>query len=673
MNVHKPVFEKFSAHRKAENSIGKRITWMSVGCIFVTVLAVAGIMLYGSIQQEENILAQDTRTGINALNKKVASLSASAANDAVSLVGSSSVSAALSNPQAVNPQEILRLISNGTDKKVDFITVTDASGKVLAGTSSSAKAGTSLADLKDIQSAMAGSPSHGYLETGADCPLAVRAAVPIQTNGKTAMIFSVGYDLSNTELLDSLKETTNCEFTLFLNDTCLNTTIQQDGKRTVGTKAAASVADCVLTQKKTYCGQTNLFGVPYYLQYEPMKDGGGKVVGMYFTGKPISEIMARRTQFILFALAAAILLSLVSVFLFIRFSKKSITKPLGQMSTLAAQFAAGNLSAANLNISAEDEIGRLASSLQQMSSNLRLYVNDISQHLSAMAEGDMTGEFQTEYVGDFAPIQGAMLEISDSLNRTLASISRSALSINGSAGQVASSAKSLAEGASQQAGTVEELSATTADASEKVNGNAQHIETITGTMAQAVSDVGESNRKAADMLESMESVQTSSSKIRDIIKSIDAIAFQTNILALNAAVEAAHAGEAGKGFAVVADEVRSLASKSAEASKQTSTLIQDTLDKVQRGYTLAQESAESSRQINSKLQKVMQEMSAINSASSAQSAEIEQINAGIQSVSQVVQTNSAASEECAAASGELSGQAQVLQKEVGGFRLKDVE
>jgi methyl-accepting chemotaxis protein len=169
----------------------------------------------------------------------------------------------------------------------------------------------------------------------------------------------------------------------------------------------------------------------------------------------------------------------------------------------------------------------------------------------------------------------------------------------------------------------------------------------------------------------MESVQTSSSKIRDIIKSIDSIAFQTNILALNAAVEAAHAGEAGKGFAVVADEVRSLASKSAEASKQTSTLIQDTLEKVRRGYTLAQESAESSRQINSKLQKVMQEMSAINSASSAQSAEIEQINTGIQSVSQVVQTNSAASEECAAASSELSGQAQVLQKEVGGFRLKE--
>lgn len=144
MNSIKLIVQKSGLHRNAGKSIGKKITLMSVCCICITVLAVAAIILGGSNMQEENILAQSTDTSISTLNKKIASLSSTAANTAVSLVGSSAVSAALSQPENINAQDILRLVSNGTNAKADFITVTDASGKILAGTSSSVKAGTSL-------------------------------------------------------------------------------------------------------------------------------------------------------------------------------------------------------------------------------------------------------------------------------------------------------------------------------------------------------------------------------------------------------------------------------------------------------------------------------------------------------------------------------------------------
>lgn len=305
-----------------------------------------------------------------------------------------------------------------------------------------------------------------------------------------------------------------------------------------------------------------------------------------------------------------------------------------------------------------------------MSFNLRQYIVDISQQLTAMAQGDMTAVFKMEYVGDFEPIKKSLEKISCSLNATLSQINQSAQQVSLSASQVSSSSQELAQGTVEQSGSVQELSATIEGVSQKVTETTGKVRRMTQTVANAVEDVGNSNRKVEHMLAAMNGIRQSSDQIGKIIKSIDDIAFQTNILALNAAVEAAHAGEAGKGFAVVADEVRNLAAKSAEASKETAALIHDTLEKVQSGFKLAEDTAKSSQQIHTKLQQLTGDMHEIDRTSATEAVAVGKIRQAIAQFSSVVQTNSATAEESAAASEELSGQAALLRQEVGKFRLR---
>ena len=189
-------------------------------------------------------------------------------------------------------------------------------------------------------------------------------------------------------------------------------------------------------------------------------------------------------------------------------------------------------------------------------------------------------------------------------------------------------------------------------------------------MALNVQDqAGESRQRMQEMLSAMEDISNSSNEIGKIIKTIEDIAFQTNILALNAAVEAARAGAAGKGFAVVADEVRNLAGKSAEASKNTSSLIEGSLHAVERGTRIANDTAKALDQLTEGVQHVAVTIEQISEASEAQAESVKQVNDGIGQISSVVQSNSATAEESAAASEELSSQAQILKDLVGRFSL----
>ncbi len=373
-------------------------------------------------------------------------------------------------------------------------------------------------------------------------------------------------------------------------------------------------------------------------------------------------------------LAAGIVIAavafVITVVLALRLSV-SITVPVKIIEAAMKEMVVGNLSV-QVDYSAGDEFGSMAASMGKVTKEVSAIVGDIERVLGAMADGDFTvhSKAASAYVGDYEKIFHSMKKIKDTFNETLATLNRSATQVSSGADQVSSGAQALSQGATEQASSVEELAASINEISNNINQNAQGAQEASNKSMQVGEKAGESNDRMQDMLQAMADINASSGEIGKIIKTIEDIAFQTNILALNAAVEAARAGAAGKGFAVVADEVRNLASKSAEASKNTAALIENSLQAVENGKRIADETAQSLEVVINDIQEASSMMDTIAKASADQAESISQITLGIDQISSVVQTNSATAEESAAASEELSGQAQILNELVRKFRLE---
>lgn len=369
-------------------------------------------------------------------------------------------------------------------------------------------------------------------------------------------------------------------------------------------------------------------------------------------------------------IAIAVIAFVITVVLALRLSV-SITVPVRIIEAAMKEMVKGNLSV-EVDYSAGDEFGSMADSMGRVTSEVGAIVGDIERVLGTMADGDFTvhSKAAEAYVGDYEKIFHSMKKIKDTFNETLATLNRSASQVSSGADQVSSGAQALSQGATEQASSVEELAASINEISNNINQNAQGAQEASDKSMQVGEKAGESNARMHDMLQAMADINASSGEIGKIIKTIEDIAFQTNILALNAAVEAARAGAAGKGFAVVADEVRNLASKSAEASKNTAALIENSLQAVENGKRIADETAQSLEVVISDIQEASTMMDTIAKASADQAESISQITLGIDQISSVVQTNSATAEESAAASEELSGQAQILNELVRKFRLE---
>lgn len=353
---------------------------------------------------------------------------------------------------------------------------------------------------------------------------------------------------------------------------------------------------------------------------------------------------------------------------------KGISNPIKKCVERLVGLEKGDLTTSVFKFDSKNEIGMLVDTLGGTVEGLNVMVSDIGYVLGEMADGNFNVDtkIKDSYVGEFHKILDSMNKLKVDMSYTLGQIDQSSDQVASGSDQVSTGAQALSQGATEQASSVQQIAATVNEIQKQVRETADNAEQAKNKTNVASDEVNICNKQMQKMIEAMNQISYSSSEIGKIIKTIEDIAFQTNILALNAAVEAARAGEAGKGFAVVADEVRNLASKSADASQNTAGLIEDSIRAVQNGIKIANDTADSLNKVVDVVKDATNVVNEISLAVETEADSIDQVTLGIDQVSSVIQTNSATAEESAATSEELSGQAQMLKGLVSKFKLGNI-
>ncbi|WP_320985462.1 methyl-accepting chemotaxis protein [Eisenbergiella porci] len=364
-------------------------------------------------------------------------------------------------------------------------------------------------------------------------------------------------------------------------------------------------------------------------------------------------------------------LSIMAAALLGIYISNSIRKPVKEIEDAAVQLANGKLDGVHVTYMSRDELGQMSDSIRDLISYQKTIIEDISDILGDMSEGNFKVQSNVKeyYRGRYDCILVAMRKLRNRLSNTLGQISQSARQVADGSEQISSETQLLAIGAEEQACSIEKLAAAVNEISEHVRETKENANEARGQTDQAGEQVFESNQQMQEMIRAMNIISEKSSEIYKIVKTIEDIAFQTNILALNASVEAARAGEPGAGFAVVAREIRALADKTAIASKNTAALIEESVSAVKNGEKVARATADSLLQVVKSTKQVVLVVDRIASATENENVSISNITAEVSQISDVVQNNVSTSEELAAASEEFSTQAQILGNMIGQFKL----
>lgn len=553
-------------------------------------------------------------------------------------------------------------LHKGTDS--DFCALFDATGELLWSTENYAFSGF------DPSSSIAGATVSG-IYADSNVPLSLIYVTPTILNGTTNGVVLLGTDLARSERLDSTSEKSGGEATIFAGKTRYATTVRKaNGERAVGTDMSEKVETTVIKNGETYTGQADILGQKHYVHYEPIYDINGKIVGAYFAGYSSEDADETIASIVFFSVLLTAVLAVVSGIIIILTTRHLVENPIREACAIADSMSKGELSVPDSTFRfANDEVGQFAMRLEQTKHTLSSYINDISRILSEMAKGNFAVRPGEEYKGDFIEIDNSFTTIGETLSETIRNLNTAAVEVTNGSEQFANSSQILSDGTAKQAGAIDHLSKTIDEISKQVERSAENSAQANEYSKESAEKIGEQSREIASMMEAMEEIKNKSNEIGKIIKTIDDIAFQTNILALNAAVEAARAGEAGKGFAVVADEVRNLAAKSAEAASSTTELISSTIDAVTDGAKITEKTAVTMKEVIEISEKTNVLIDEISKAAAQQSDSIKDVTHAIGEISVVVQNNSATAEETTASCEQLNTQSVVLKEQIARFKV----
>lgn len=456
---------------------------------------------------------------------------------------------------------------------------------------------------------------------------------------------------------------------IFLVDTRTDTVIGAKEDAVVGKKLSEAGGLYTYAEAQIQAGKLglNLYG-DTYVQIEEVEGSSWIAVAYVSQSEVLAELYdLTRTMTTISAIAVLVVTLLVIIQ-----TRRIIGRPVKELSQVATRIAEGELDQ-TIHYRSRDELGILAHNFNRVTEQLRdyiKYINEIADTLNEIAHGNLAFELKSEYAGEFAKIKSSLDEISVKLNMTMGQLHSSSRDVAAGAGQISQIAVNLSQGSTEQAAEVKALADHIGEVSDQVQRIAQDAQQTSDISKEVSRGLLESNTKMQNMTEVIQKISDKSSEINKIVKTIDDIAFQTNILALNAAVEAARAGSAGKGFAVVAEEVRTLAGKSADAAKETTDLLGETINSMEEGVNAAEDTAQSMLMAAELADKMGSLIDNIADNTRQQATTTAEISHGIDQISIVVQSNVNTAESSAAASEELSGQADALQELVSKFRLK---